>query len=78
MHYSILRNAEKISNGKNVFTIDIFFFFDNLFTNRILLRFLSANGYNGTGTIRINPLPKNIKLSEKTAWKKIEELLNIY
>jgi len=31
---------------------------------------LSANGYNGTGTIHINRLPKNIKLTEKTAWKK--------
>ena len=27
--------------------------------------FLSANGYNGTGTIRINYLPKNLNL-----WKK--------
>jgi len=57
----------------------ISFFFDNLFTNQTLLRFLSENGYNGTGTIHINRLPKNIKLMEKTAWKKkIEELLNIY
>lgn len=46
------------------------FFFDNLFTNQTLLRFLSQNGYNGTGTIRINRLPKNIKLTEKAAWKK--------
>lgn len=36
------------------------FFFDNLFTNQTLLRFLSVNGYNSTGTIRANRLPKTI------------------
>lgn len=40
------------------------FFFDNLFINQKLDVFLE-NGYNETGTIRANCLPKTIRLTEK-------------
>lgn len=46
------------------------FYFDNLFTSFPLLAFLSNGGYNGTGTIRENRIPKNCPLPHKNDLKK--------
>lgn len=47
------------------------FFFDNLFTNQNLLNFCRANCYNGTGTMRVDRLPKNSSLTPKKSFSKV-------
>lgn len=48
------------------------FYFDNLFTSVNLLSHLKEKGYGGTGTIRINRVPKNCKLPTKESFRKEE------
>lgn len=43
---------------------------DNLFTGMTLLKFLRDNGYQATGTVRDNRLPKNIPLPTKKTMAK--------
>lgn len=41
------------------------FFFDNLFTGFPLLAYLKARGYNATGTMRDNRIPKGVPIKKK-------------
>lgn len=41
------------------------FYFDNLFTSFQLLAYLKDRGYDATGMVRDNRLPKNIPLTNK-------------
>jgi len=45
------------------------FYFDNLFTNVYLLKYLQGMGYSGIGTIREDRLPKTCKLADKKSMK---------
>lgn len=45
-------------------------YFDNLFTGLNLLAYFKDRGYNSTGTIRANRIPKNCPLSEKKVMQK--------
>ena len=46
------------------------FYFDNLFTSIKFLSYLKKQGYNGTGTIRENRLPKNCPITNVKSMKK--------
>lgn len=46
------------------------FYFDNLFTSFHLLTYLKARGYNATGTIRENRIPKSCPIQHKKILKK--------
>lgn len=46
------------------------FYFDNLFTGLPVLHFLKNHGYDGTGTIRQNRLPKSCPLPDKKSLSK--------
>lgn len=45
-------------------------YFDNLFTGVNLLKFLRDNGYQATGTVRENRMPKNCPISNKKTMAK--------
>jgi hypothetical protein len=46
------------------------FYFDNLFTGLNLLKFLKLNGYQGTGTMRENRMPKECPMSNQNCMMK--------
>lgn len=48
------------------------FYFDNLFTSIDLLMYLRSMGFNATGTVRENRLPKNIPIQTTKCMKKRE------
>ena len=45
---------------------------DNLFTTVPLLEVLEANGYHGTGTVRVNRLGKSCPLADTADFKRTE------
>ncbi|KAG5899498.1 hypothetical protein JTB14_015208 [Gonioctena quinquepunctata] len=47
-------------------------YFDNLFTGLNLLQHLKKRGYQGTGTVRENRIPKNCPMSDKKTLTKKE------
>lgn len=49
------------------------FYFDNLFTNFNLLFNLKQKGYDGTGTLRENRVPKSCKLPQKSQFAKTKK-----
>jgi hypothetical protein len=48
------------------------FYFDNLFTSLNLLTYLKESGYNGTGTVRENRVPKDCRILLSYAVKKFQ------
>lgn len=48
------------------------FYFDNLFTGFNILYYLKNKGYDGTGTIRDNRVPKNCPLPQKKRFCKVK------
>ncbi|KAH1006086.1 hypothetical protein HUJ04_006964 [Dendroctonus ponderosae] len=54
----------------NIKSLPFHFYLDNLFTSMNLLYFLRSNGYQGTGTVRENRLPKNCSIQSVKSMKK--------
>lgn len=50
--------------------LPFYFYFDNLFTGVPVLNYLKSLGYNATGTIRENRIPRNCPLPKKEIVKK--------
>ncbi|KAJ8968048.1 hypothetical protein NQ314_002482 [Rhamnusium bicolor] len=49
------------------------FYFDNLFTGFNILHYLKQRGYDGTGTIRDNRIPKSCPLLAKNIFSKSQK-----
>lgn len=59
---------DEVKNAKGFCPFKLYF--DNLFTGISLLKFLKDSGYQGTGTLRENRIPKSCTLTRKEAMEK--------
>ncbi|KAK9737326.1 Transposase IS4 [Popillia japonica] len=55
---------------RDVSKLPLKFYFDNLFTGFNILHYLKQRGYDGTGTIRDNRIPKSCPLPAKNTFSK--------